>query len=125
MRIDFETRPAFRSPPAPPRRPAPRDAAHPLLDALHELGGQADVVRHEERPWASITFSGTRHDVTLVFAGVTALAAGEAFIAALPDHDFAIPGQLVADAAIVAVEQVALPQPCLTVTAELLLLEEA
>ena len=53
-----------------------------------------------------------------------AVAAGELFIDALPEHEFAIVGSLVADAAITAVEHTALPEPKLVVTAELLLLEE-
>lgn len=96
-----------------------------LLDAVLRLGGaQARLLRHGERPWASATFSGTRHTVALSFAGAGAQAAGDAFIAALPEHEFSIPGQLVADAAITAVDQVLLPEPLLTVEAELLLLED-
>jgi hypothetical protein len=97
----------------------------PLLSALMELaGGKAELLRHAERGWASVTFSGTRHCVVLTFTGAEAVAAGEAFIEALPDHEFSIPRQLVADAAVVAVEQTALPEPRLEVTAELLLLED-
>ena len=44
---------------------------------------------------------------------------------ALPDHEFTIPRQLVADAAVVAVEHTTLPEQRLEVTAELLLLEDA
>lgn len=96
-----------------------------LLDALSELcGGMGEVVRHSERAWASITFSGSRHRATLAFAGCKAVAAGERFIAALPEHEFAIPGQLVADAAILSAVHETLPQPRLTVEAELLLLED-
>jgi hypothetical protein len=97
----------------------------PLLSALPELGGgKGELLRHSEQSWASVTFSGTRHSVVLAFTGVEALAAGEAYIEALPDHEFAIPRQLVADAAVVAVDHTALPEPRLEVTAELLLLEE-
>lgn len=97
----------------------------PLLSALMELtGGKAELLRHAERNWASVTFSGTRHNVVLAFTGAEAVAAGEAFIEALPDHEFSVPRQLVADAAVVAVEHTALPEPRLEVTAELLLLED-
>lgn len=97
-----------------------------LLSALFELGqGQAELVRHSERNWASATFAGTRHNVTLAFTGVAAIAAAEALIEALPEHEFTIPDQLVADAAIVSVEQVALPEPRIVVELELLLLEDA
>ena len=97
----------------------------PLLSALMELAGRkADLVRHSERSWASATFSGTRHEVVLSFTGAEAEAAGEHFIDALPEHEFAIAGNLVDDAAITAAEHTALPEPKLVVTAELLLLEE-
>lgn len=56
---------------------------------------------------------------------MAAIAAAEALIEALPEHEFTIPDQLVADAAIVSVEQVALPEPRIVVELELLLLEDA
>ena len=108
------------------RRAARRTPWMPLLSALLELGGgKGELVRHSERNWASITFAGTRHSVVIAFTGAEAVAAGEAFIDALPEHEFASPRQLVADAAIVAVDHTALPEPRLEVTAELLLLEDA
>jgi hypothetical protein len=45
------------------------------------------------------------------------------FITFLPEHEFAIPGQLVADAAVVEVDHRLTP-PRMIVTCELLLLEE-
>lgn len=102
-----------------------RDPANHLLGALQTLAdGQALVLRHEERAWASITFSGARHSVTLRFAGDAAVAAGERFIAVLPEHEFSIPRRLVADAAIVAVRHTLLPEPSLEVDCEVLLLDE-
>ena len=107
------------------RRKVRRDPANRLLGALHALGdGQGFLLRHEERAWASITFSGTRHTVALRFAGDAGVAAGEHFIAALPEHEFAIPRRLAADAAIVAVRHAMLPEPCLEVECEVLLLDE-
>ncbi len=97
-----------------------------LLSAVTNLaGGQAELLRHVERPWASVTFSGTRHAIALAFTGAEAVAAGERFIAALPEHEFTIPRQVVADAAVVSVEHVTLPEPRLTVEVELLLVEDA
>ena len=49
-------------------------------------------------------------------------AAGEMLIAALPEHEFTLPGQLVADAAVARVDHEMLPEPKLTVELELLLL---
>ncbi len=97
-----------------------------LLSALFELGqGQAELLRHSERNWASATFAGTRHSVTLAFTGAEAIAAAENLVEALPEHEFAIPGQLVADAAVVSIDQTALPQPRMVLELELLLLEDA
>jgi len=96
-----------------------------LLSAVTQLaGGRPELLRHVERPWASVTFAGTRHTIALAFTGDDAVAAGEAFINALPDHEFAIPRQLVADATVLSVEHALLPQPKLTVEVELLLLDD-
>ena len=96
-----------------------------LLSTLLELTeGKGELVRHAERSWASATFSGTRHNVVLSFTGADAVSAGEALIDALPDHEFAILRQLVADANVIAVEHTALPQPHLQLEIELLLLED-
>lgn len=96
-----------------------------LLAAVMDLaGGQAELLRHSERPWASITFTGSRHNLTLAFTGPEVMAIGETFIAVLPEHEFNLPRQIVADAAVLSVEHVLLPAPRLTVEIELLLLEE-
>ena len=97
--------------------------AHKALAELAE--GHGRVLAHNEVAWASVTFSGTRHRLRLAFDGPSAIEAGESFIALLPEHEFAIPGQLVADAAVVEVDHRLAPDPRLTVTAELLLLEES
>jgi hypothetical protein len=109
-------------PPKPPRiRKGPREK---LAEALMKLArGKARILAHSERNWASITFAGARHRVEIVFDGTEAVEAGECFIAFLPEHEFAIPGQLVADAAIIEATST-LDPPCLVVTCELLLLEE-
>ena len=97
-----------------------------LRDALDRLaGGHGFVLMHSQRAWASITFSGTRHTLTIAFDGSDAVEAGEEFVAALPDHEFSIPGQLVADATVARAEQRTLPEPRLMVECELLLLEDA
>ncbi len=116
--------PAYAGP--APRRAAPRHPGTQLVRAVMQLaGGQAEILRHAERPWASVTFSGARHTLVLRFAGAEGCAAGEAFVAALADHEFTLRGQLVADAAVTAVVHDLLPEPCMVVDAELLLLEEA
>lgn len=102
-----------------------RNLADRVSDALLGLTeAQGQLLSHKETPWASITFAGTRHELVFEFAGTTACKAGERFIAALPDHEFAIPGQLVADATVSEVEHSCTPELRLVVTAVLLLLEE-
>ncbi len=96
-----------------------------VINAVLALAGeQAELIRHSERPWASVTFSGTRQSLQLLFAGTAGAEAAERFIEALPEHEFAIPGKLVADAVIVAVTQETLPEPQITLEAELLLLDD-
>ncbi|MCL6249510.1 hypothetical protein M3P36_00410 [Altererythrobacter sp. KTW20L] len=121
MHIELKSRPAPVPAPVKKRR---RSIGERLVEALVALGqGQATLLRHSESSWASITFAGTRHRVTLLFEGAEAVEAGECFIAFLPEHEFALPGHLVADAAVVEVDHVAHP-PRMTVVCELLLLED-
>ena len=122
MLIDFASDRTMRK--TARRRPARRPWLA-LLSAVMDLAeNRGQLLRHAERAWASVTFTGTRHTIVLAFAGAEAIEAGERFIAALPDHEFAIPRQLVADAAVSEVEHTAGPDERLLVTCELLLLEE-
>ena len=125
-------------PVALPRAPKQRrTVSDRLRDALMELAaGRPRIGSHRETAWASITFAGTRHRLELAFEGIEAVAAGETFIAELPEHEFAIPGHLVADAAVTEVDHRLDPPrrwstsdhrldpPRLAVSIELLLLED-
>jgi hypothetical protein len=103
---------------------ARREPRNRLREALLTLAGdRAKILNHDEKSWASITFAGTRHRLELLFEGAEAVQAGELFLAYLPEHEFAIPGQLVADAAVTAVDH-RLDPPRMQVSCELLLLEE-
>lgn len=96
-----------------------------LLTALLDLAdGKAELIRHAEQAWASATFSGTRHTIMLGFGGTDAITAGEALIDALPEHEFALPRHIVADAAVIAVEHWMLPEQRMTVEIELLVLDD-
>lgn len=107
-----------------PRRSGIRGSAAHLAQALLDLAdGHGTVLKHTEKSWASITFAGTRHRYVIEFSGEEAIEAGECFIVFLSEHEFAIPGQLVADATVTEVDHIAMP-PLLRVTCELLLLEE-
>ncbi|MDR7104059.1 hypothetical protein [Croceicoccus sp. BE223] len=103
-------------------RPTVGDRLEHSLKALAEGHGQ--VVIHREIPWASITFCGTRHTISICFSGIAAVEAGDRLIALLPDHEFAIPGQLVADAQVLGADHALLPEPVLRVELELLLLDD-
>lgn len=112
------------APPRPAHSPR-RNTADRLREALLALGDyRGQLLSHREKAWASITFAGARHTVTLLFAGSEAVEAGEVFIAALPDHEFAIPGQIVAEAAVIEADHRLVPAPRLVVSCELLVLDE-
>ena len=118
-----------KSQPLPVSAPAALRPRRSLADRVRAglmqlTGGHGTVLGHAEKAWASITFAGTRHEVVLVFCGAEAVAAGEELIERLPDHEFALPGQLVADAAITKVDHRFGAMERLEVTAVLLLLEE-
>jgi hypothetical protein len=98
---------------------------HLLAELMAMAGGQAELLRHCERPWSSVTFSGARHEVTLQFNGTEAVAAAEHWIEALPEHEFTLPRCLVADAAVVRVDHAMHPVPQLRVEVELLVLDES
>jgi hypothetical protein len=110
----------------PPLQRGPRrTASERLREALQALArGQALITAHSEKSWASITFAGTRHRIDLAFDGQEAIEAGERFIAYLPEHEFAIPKQLVADAAVTSVDHRIGPDARMDVRVELLLLDE-
>lgn len=70
-----------------PLRKLPLGASGHLRAALDQLArGHGKVLRHAEKAWASVTFEGTRHTLDLLFDGGEAVAAGEVFIDALPEH---------------------------------------
>jgi hypothetical protein len=109
-----------------PRTPARsrRRATDRLREALLDLAqDHATIVAHSEKSWASVTFAGARHRLVLLFEGGRAIDAGELFIALLPEHEFDLPGQLVADATVTEVDQRLQPQR-MQVSCELLLLDE-
>jgi len=106
-------------------RVRPRGNWMRLLGQLLKLaGGHGELLRHDERPWASVTFSGTRHTIALAFTGADAIAAAERVIDALPDHEFDLPGQIVADAQVREVSHQHLPVQNLTLEVEILLLQD-
>lgn len=103
-----------------------RSTGEHLRQAVHAIcGGVGTIVTHKERAWSSITFSGTRHELVIRFEGLEHVEAGERLVEQLAEHEFAMPGQLVADAAVTLTDHRFGPVETLTVTAVLLLLEES
>ncbi len=125
----FETKSADMGTPDRPvasRYRPRRTTGDRVREALLMLAeGRADLLSHEEKPWTSITFCGTRHEVMLSFSGAEDVAVGEDFLENLPEHEFRIPGQLVADATIKEVDHRFGADERMVVTAVLLLLEES
>lgn len=120
----FETKSSLMAHAAVHRSPH-RSAWTRLLGQVLRLAeGRAELLRHGERAWASATFAGTRHTIAVQFTGASAMEAGERLIAALPDHEFDVPGHLVADATVSEASHTLLPEPTLTVELEVLLLED-
>ncbi len=97
---------------------------HVRDQVLSLANGRGRIVAHGEKAWASITFSGTRHRLTIDFEGAEEVEGGEDPATFLPEHEFTIPGQLVADAGVVEAEHRLDPEPAMTVKIELLLLEQ-
>ena len=96
----------------------------PLRRALVALAaGHGELVAHSERSWASVTFTGARHTLRYRYSGEAAVAAAEVLIAELAEHEFTLPGVLVADALVTSVSN-ANVQRVMTVDMELLLLDD-
>ena len=75
------------------------------------------------RPWASITFAGERHRLTLCLPGPGAQAAVDTFLDGLADRDFALRGHVLADIEVTGIERDADGQ--LRLTLEALTVEDA
>lgn len=72
-------------------------AARLVRTVLAGLGADATLLRADEREWASATFSGARHGIDLSIRLACADASPPAFLAQLPEWEFDLPGEIVAD----------------------------
>ena len=68
------------------------------------LGAPLTFETLSSRPWASITFSGERHRLTLCLPGPGAEAAADAFLDGLAEREFALRGHILADIEAAGVE---------------------
>jgi hypothetical protein len=78
------------------------DVATQLARAIEASGPAVTVARHEASGWASATFSGARHRLTIEARATTGF---DRWLAALPEADFALRGHLVADVTVGSVEK--------------------
>ncbi len=86
-----------------------RSPAEKLADAIRanavnftSFAGAVMVVPVASEPWASITFSGARHRLRIAFDGPGAVGAAADLLERLDDLEIALPGQLLADLALLA-----------------------
>jgi hypothetical protein len=110
--------------------PLRSDAIGPLLRAIRIKTGGHPVMRVEEacsRSWASVTFVGARHELTLVLHGNEALAKADTFLAGLEATEFHLDGHILADIALVSREDMkgAGDQPEVRLKLEALTVEDA
>ena len=77
-----------------------RDAGDELLQTMNIVNFVSKNVR--SRPWASATFSGCRHELTLRLEGPTAAAEADAFLHGLEERDLPMRDHILADIALVA-----------------------
>lgn len=82
------------------------------------------LLAHATKPWRSATFAGTREQITLSFEGEEAIVIGEAFLHTLTEHEFEIPGHVVADVTTCWVHR-AWQQSRIDMQIELLLIDDA
>lgn len=92
--------------------------------AIARMAPAGELVGCTFQDWRTITFAGSRYQLTLRFSGEEAVEQGERLCDALPEHEFRIPGHMVVEATILRTENRYGRTPELTVTAQILLLKE-
>ncbi len=89
-------------------QPLTNDATTALLRALRASFVSFGSITFEEiasRSWASVTFTGARHQITLRLDGTGADAAATAFLANLEAAEFRLRGHILADIALLSEER--------------------
>ena len=84
-------------------RDATTALVHGVLAALNFEAAALEEVR--SRSWASVTFSGARHELTLRLDGEGAEDAATAFLEGLDAAEFSLRGHILADIALVSEER--------------------
>ena len=91
-------------------QPLTNDATTALLRAIHvnfsnfATGCALHVEAIRGRPWASVTFSGARHELDLRLTGPSAEQAAARLTSCLDSAEFKLRGHFVADIALVSKE---------------------
>lgn len=99
-----------------------KDVKDKLIRQLEvAIGDQFSVEHHQVTPWASITFSGSRHQITVLFDPDVDI---EPLDIILNDFEFAIPNILVADASITSTMPLTYPVEGTIAIIDILLLED-
>jgi hypothetical protein len=68
-----------------------------LADLLERAGEDSEILDSGITAWASATFLGARHSVTLAVRGEDALTQADMVRESLPEADFTLAGHIVAD----------------------------
>lgn len=84
-----------------------------------------ELVSHAEKAWASATFDGAVHTVTLDFPGEQSALSGQVLAEQIGNIEFNIPGALVADARVLWSEMATVPARNLRLAIELLLVNHS
>lgn len=87
---------------------AVRDATSALIAALRGAAGETAGFAIEEvrsRGWASVTFSGARHELALRLEGEQAEAAAQRLLAGMDAAEIALDGHILADLSLVSEER--------------------
>ena len=92
-----------------------------LAIALLALLPGSEVISHKRRPWHSATFSGERLIIEMKLANDAPMKRAKAFTEALPDTEFNLRRQLVAD---ILVSDMQPEEDGVLLTVEALLLDE-
>lgn len=81
------------------RMKAERPLGRALAAAFAEHGAMTFVEEIAGTPWASATFSGSRHRIALRLTGPEAELAADSVLADLGEREFALPGHILIDIA--------------------------
>ena len=107
-------------------QPLTADATTALMRALRGRFDKALPPVFEEirsRSWASVTFTGARHEIVMRVDGHCAAAAADRFLSDLDAAEFRLRGHILADIALIAREDI--PEGGVRIRIEALTVEDA